>query len=66
MGTSDHNPVSVSIIVSSNSKRDVPGDHTAYDLSRADWDGICDHLRDVPWNGIFKLGASAGAAEFCD
>ena len=25
---------------------------------------IC--LRDVPWEDIFKLGASAGASEFCD
>ena len=21
----------------------------AYDYSHADWDGLCDHLRDVPW-----------------
>ena len=21
----------------------------AYDFSRADWDGLRDHLRDVPW-----------------
>ena len=27
----------------------------AYDYSRADWDGHPDHLRDVPWEGIFKL-----------
>ena len=25
-----------------------------------------DHLRDVPWDDIFKLGASAAASEFCD
>ena len=23
--------------------------------SRADWDGLHDHLRDVPWEDIFKL-----------
>ena len=23
--------------------------------SRADWDGLCDHLRDIPWEDIFKL-----------
>ena len=34
--------------------------------SRADWDGIRDHLRDVPWEDIFKLGASAAASEFCE
>ena len=31
-----------------------------------DWDGLCDHFRDVPWDDIFKLGASAVAAEFCE
>ena len=36
----------------------------AYDYSRADWDGLCDHLRDVLWEDIFKLGASAAASEF--
>ena len=34
--------------------------------SRADWDGLRDHLRDVPWEDIFKLGASAAASEFCE
>ena len=34
--------------------------------SRADWDGLQDHLRDVPWEDIFKLGASAAASEFCE
>ena len=38
----------------------------AYDYSRADWDGLRDHLRDVPWEDIFKLGASAAASEFCE
>ena len=36
----------------------------AYDYSRADWDGLCDHLRDVPWEDIFKPGVSAVASEF--
>ena len=30
----------------------------AYNNSRADWDGFCGHLRDVPSKDIFKLGAS--------
>ena len=34
--------------------------------THADWDGLCDHLRDVPWEDIFKLGASAAANEFCE
>ena len=38
----------------------------AYDYSHADWDGLCDHLRDVPWEDIFKLSASAAASEFCE
>ena len=37
-----------------------------YDYSRADMDGVHDHLRDVPWEDIFKLGASAAASEFCE
>ena len=36
-----------------------------YDYSRTDWDGLCDHLRDVPWENIFKLSAST-ASEFCE
>ena len=36
----------------------------AYDYSRADWDGLLDYLRDVPWEDIFKLSASASASEF--
>ena len=36
----------------------------AYDYSCADWDGLCDNLRDVPWEDIFKPGASAAASEF--
>ena len=28
--------------------------------------GLRDHLRDVPWEDIFKLGASAAASEFCE
>ena len=27
----------------------------AYDYSGADWDGLCDHLRDILWDDIFKL-----------
>ena len=29
--------------------------------SRADWDGLRNHLRDIPWEDIFKLGVSAAA-----
>ena len=30
------------------------------------WGGFCDHLRDVPWEEIFNLSASAAASEFCE
>ena len=66
IGNSDHIVVSVSIDFSSNSQRDAPFNRIAYDYSRAYWGGLCDHLRDVPWEDIFKFGASATASEFCE
>ena len=65
LGNSDH-VVSVSIDFPTNSQQDAPFHRIAYDYSRADWDGLRDHLRDVPWEDIFKLGASAAASEFCE
>ena len=64
LGNSDHVVVSVSIDFPTNSQQDAPFHRIAYDYSRADWDGLHDHLRDVPWEDIFKLGASAAASEF--
>ena len=58
--------ISVSIEFPSNSQRDAPFHHIAYDYSHADWDGLLDHLRDAPWEDIFKLDASAVASEFCE
>ena len=55
MGNSDHVVVSVSIDFPSNSQQDAPFHRIAYDYSCADWDGLQDHLRDVPWEDIFKL-----------
>ena len=66
LGNSDHVVVSVSIDFPTNSQQDAPFHCIAYDYSRADWDGLCDHLRDAPWEDIFKLGASAAASEFCE
>ena len=63
---SDHVVVSVSTDFPSNSQQDALFHHIAYDYSHADWDGLHDHLRDVPWEDIFKLGASAAASEFCE
>ena len=45
---------------------DAPFHQLAYDYSHADWDCIRDHLRDVPWEDIFNLSASAAASDFCD
>ena len=63
---SDHVVVSVSFDFPTNSQQDAPFHRIAYDYSRADWDGLHDCLRDVPWDDIFKLGASAAANEFCE
>ena len=66
LGNSDRVVVSVSIDFPINSKQDTPFHHVAYDYARADWNGLRDHLRDVPWEDIFKLSASAAAREFCE
>ena len=66
LGNFDHVVVSVSIDFPSYSQWDAPFHCIAYDYSCADWDGLRDHLRDVPWEDIFKLGASAAASEFCE
>ena len=66
LGNSDHVVVSVSINFPINSKQDTPFYHVAYDYSHADWDGLHDHLRDVSWEDVFKLSASASASEFCE
>ena len=65
LGNSGHVVVSVSVDFPTNSQWDAPFHCIAYDYSHADWDGLCDHLRDVPWEDIFKLEASAAASEFC-
>ena len=50
----------------SNSQWDAWLHCIVYDYSCADWDGLHDHLRDNPWEDIFKLGASAVAGIFCE
>ena len=47
-----------------NSKQDAPFHCFAYDYSHTDWDGLHHHLRDVPWEDIFKLSASAASSKF--
>ena len=49
LGNSDHVVVSVSIDFPIISKQDTSFHCMAYDYSHGDWDGLRDHLRDVPW-----------------
>ena len=48
LGNSDHVVFSVYIGFLINSKQDAPFHCVDYDYSLANWDGLCDHLRDVP------------------
>ena len=64
LGNSDHVVVSISIDLPSNSQQAAPFHCIAYDYSSVDWDGLSDHLRDVPREDIFKLSASAATNEF--
>ena len=61
---SDHVVVSVYIDFPSNSQWDGPFHRIAYHYSCADWNSLHDHLRDVRWEDIFKLGASVASSEF--
>ena len=49
MGNSDHVVVSVFIDFPLNSTQDATFHRVAYDYPRADWDGLRDHLKGVPW-----------------
>ena len=64
LGKSDHVVLWVSILT--KSKQDTQFHRIACDYSHADWDGPLDNLRDVPWEDIFKLGASVAPTEFCE
>ena len=66
LGNCDHVVVSVSIDFSIKWKQDALFHSIAYDYSCADRDDPCDHLRDVAWEDIFKVSASAAASEFCE
>ena len=66
LGNSNHAVVSVSTDFPSNLKQDALFHCIAYDYSHADQDGLRDHLRDVQWEDIFRISASAAASEFCE
>ena len=65
-GNSDHALVSVSIDFPTNYQQYATFHRISYDYSRACWECLRDHLRDVPWEDIFKLSASAAASGFCE
>ena len=66
LGNSDHVVALVFIDFPTNSQQDALFHCIAYGYSCADWDGLCDDLRDVPWEDIFKFSDSAAASEFCE
>ena len=47
--------ISVSFGFSLNSKGDAPFHHKIYNYSCADWDGLSDHLRDLPREVFLNL-----------
>ena len=55
---SAHVVVSVSIEFPINSKQDALFHCMAYNYCCTDLNGLVDHLRDVPWEDIFKFSAS--------
>ena len=63
-GNSGHVAVSVSSDFPSNSQWDALFHRIAYDQSHADWGSICDNLRDIPQENIFKLTAFTAGSEF--
>ena len=65
LGNSDHVTASVSSNFPPYSQWDAPFHRITYDYSCADCDGLCDQLRDVPGEDIFKLSASTAARKFC-
>ena len=66
MGNSDHVVFSVSIDFPANSKQDASFHRIVCDYSRADWNGLRDHLRDVSEEDILRLNASVAASEFLE
>ena len=64
LGNSDHVVVSISINFQLNSKRDAPFHRTGYDYSHAAWDSLCDHLKNISREDIFKLNACDAVCEF--
>ena len=64
MGNSDHVVFSVSLTFCQTQKGIPHFNCIPYGYSCFNWDGLCDHLKDVPREYIFKLRASTAASEF--
>ena len=60
LGNSDHVLVSVSIDFPTNSYKVGPFHRIPYDYSRADWDGLRDHFRDVLWKMLLLVSFVSG------
>ena len=58
--------VGVSVSIDFTSKQDATFHCMAYEYYHADWDGLRDHLKDVPWENISRLNVSAAVIEFCE
>ena len=65
LGNSD-DFVSFSVDFPANSQKHALFHCITYGYSHADLDDLCDHLRDVPWEDIFKLDATAATSDFCE
>ena len=63
LGESDHMVVSVDVKFVVKSTNEHPYHSTIYLYNKVDWDGLSDHLRDVPWLDIFKHDATYAAEE---
>ena len=67
LGNCDYVVVSVSIEFSLNSKEDAPFHSSTYEICYASWNSLYYYLRNVSWENIFKIGATAtSATEFCE
>ena len=62
LGNSNHVVISISTDFPINSKHFI----TYIKTIHADWYGLCNHLRDAPWDNILKLSGSIAASEFCE
>ena len=66
LGKSEHMVVSVDVKFVVKSTNEHPYHCTVYSYSKADWDGLRDHLRYVPWIDIFKHDATYAPKEIAE